>query len=175
MFTPSTIRSWVALLAATSTFLACDAPTGNTSTSLRSGDGSATAIQCPTSVPASASGVVSPLGGSITAIPTATSILLPLGAVLAPTQISVSVPASQYVQVDIRANSLEHFTFELPVTVIIDYSRCTRSDLDRAELSVYVFDPLTRTLTDKMVSLDDKLSRRITFTTGHLTSYVVAE
>jgi hypothetical protein len=115
------------------------------------------------------------LGGSVTAAPTATSVLVPIGALLGPTGISVSMPASQYVQVDVRANSLEHFTFELPITVVVDYSRCSRSDLDRAALSVYVLDPLTGTLTEKMVSLDDKASRRITFTTAHLTSYVVAE
>lgn len=157
-------------------FIACHEPTGSDSSSLRSGPGDPPkAIPCPTNESVVASAVVGPLGGTVTALPTATAILLPVGSLLTPTTFDVTVPASKFVVVDIKANGADHFTFALPVTIVLDYSRCSRSDILGASLGVYIYDPGTETLGEKMVSVDNKLLRQITFATNHLTSYVVAE
>jgi hypothetical protein len=159
-----------------SVFIACHEPTGSESGSLRNDGGdSPKAIPCPVNASTSASGVLGPLGGAVTALPTATAILLPAGALLTPTTFDVTVPASQFVIVDIKADGADHFTFALPVTIVLDYSRCTRSDILGADLGVYVYEPATGELGEKMVSVDNKLLRQITFATNHLTSYVVAE
>ena len=171
-FFPYRLMTIAALVA---TFIACDEPTGATSTSLKALDGTA-AIKCPTDQSLSASGTILPLvGGSVTALPTATSIVLLPGSLLAPTTLDVTVPASKYMLVDIKADATDHFIFQLPVTVTIDYSRCDADDLPSGALSVWVLDPITGRLTEKMESADDRLLRHITFATGHLTSYVVAE
>jgi hypothetical protein len=77
--------------------------------------------------------------------------------------------------VDIKANGADHFVFQLPVTVTIDYSRCDADDFPSGSLSVWVLDPITGRLSEEMESVDNRLLRHITFATGHLTSYVVAE
>jgi hypothetical protein len=171
---PSIPRLTVVAGALVAAFIACSEPTGTTSTSLRADDG-AKALKCPTDQSVSESANVGPLGGLVTALPTATSIALPAGSLLGLTNIEVTVPASKYMLVDITADDAEHFLFALPVTVTIDYSRCDASEVGIGALSVYVLDPEDNRLTDKMVSVDNRLLRRITFATDHLTSYVVAE
>jgi hypothetical protein len=158
-----------------SVFIACHEPTGTESTNLKGGGDAPKAIPCPTNETVSASALVGPLGGAVTALPTATAILLPAGSLLVPTTLDVTVPASQFVVVDIKANGADHFSFALPVTIVLDYSRCNRADILGASLDVYVYDPATGTLGEKMVSVDNKLLRQITFATNHLTSYVVAD
>jgi hypothetical protein len=176
MIRPSIVRLVALAGVLAPIFIACHEPAGTDSSSLRNGeDDPPKTVACPTNESASASAVVGPLGGVVTALPTATAILLPAGSLLSATTVDVTVPASQSVVVEIVANGAEHFTFALPVTIVLDYSRCTRSDILSDELSVYVYDPVTGQLGEKMVSVDNKLLRRITFATGHLTSYVVAE
>ena len=64
-------------------------------------------IECPTSQPAASSILIGVLGGTVAAA--GTSISLPAGSLLAATLISVTVPASTYMEVDITANGLPVF------------------------------------------------------------------
>jgi hypothetical protein len=131
------------------------------------------AVVCPTNTTLSETGEVGVLGGVVGV--GGTSISIPAGALLDAKAFTVTVPAGNTMAVQIRASGYEHFGFELPVTVTVDYSRCSRSDLARTPLSVWYVDDATGTFLELMPSVDNKLTRTVTFTTGHLSSYVVAE
>lgn len=92
----------------------------------------------------------------------------------APTLLQVTIPASRYMEIDVSAVGFASFVFQQPVSITIDYSRCNRSDLDQQTLNVWHIDPITKQLLENMGGSDDKTSRRITFTTGHLSGYAVA-
>lgn len=132
----------------------------------------ATLVECPSTSTTSATATVTPLGGVVSV--GGTSIIVPEGALLDATSITVTVPASTYMEVDIRAAGLDHFTFQVPVTVVVSYDRCTRSDIDKTALSAWYIDSNTKALLEPMGGVDDKLSRTVTFTTGHLSGYALA-
>jgi hypothetical protein len=140
-----------------------DANTQRTSPSL---------VECPTNSTVSTQSLVGILGGTVTL--GGTKISIPAGALTLPTLITVTVPASQYMEIDVRANDLTSFLFQEVVTVTIGYSRCTRSDIHQALLSVWHIDPQSHSLLENMGGSDDKNARSITFTTGHLSGYAVA-
>jgi hypothetical protein len=129
-------------------------------------------VACPVDSTVQASAVITPLGGIVSA--GGTSITVPAGAVLVPTTISVTVPASKYMEVDITANGAEHFTFQVPVTVSVGYSRCSRSNIDKSALSVWHIDTATKALLQNMGGTDDKTARTVTFSTDHLSGYAIA-
>jgi len=131
-------------------------------------------IQCPTSETLrSLPTLALPLVETIVSVG-GTSITIPAGAVLSPTLITVTVPASKYMEISVRANDLAHFIFQQPVEVTIDYSRCTRSDIDRAPVEAWYINAVTKQMLEDMDGVDDKATRRITFRTGHLSNYAVA-
>lgn len=130
-------------------------------------------IQCPTTQTATSSGLITPLGGIITAA--GTSISLPIGSLLSATVIQVTVPASTYMEVDITANDLASFAFQSAVTITIDYSRCPTSVTVGKTLSVWQIDPQTKQLLTNMRGVNDAALRRITFTTDHLSGYAIAQ
>lgn len=135
--------------------------------------GLANLVECPTSEASSSTAVVTPLGGLVSV--GGTSVSIPAGALLAPTTVTVTVPASQLMEIDVSVEGLEHFTFELPVTVTLSYARCTRSDIDNAPLTVWYIDAATHTPLELMGGVDDKITRTVTFTTGHLSGYALAD
>ena len=132
----------------------------------------ATLVQCPSNTTTSATAVVGPLGGLVNV--GSTSIQIPAGALLSPATVTVTVPASNYMEVDISVQGVEHFIFELPVVVTLDYGRCNRSNIDARPLSVWYIDSESKDLLEPMGGVDNKLLRTITFTTGHLSGYAVA-
>ena len=130
-------------------------------------------ITCPADDSQSATGLIGPLGGVLAA--GNTRVLIPADAVLSSTTFTLSVPSSKYVEIEVTAQGSEHFVFELPVTVTIDYARCSRSDLDQALLSAWNINPVTKALLERMVSVDDKLARTVSFSTIHFSGYAVAD
>ena len=130
-------------------------------------------IQCPTGQTATSSGLVSVLGGIITAA--GTSISLPAGSLLSATLIRVTVPASTHMEVDITADGLASFLFLRAVTVTIDYSRCPTSVTAGKTLTVWHINPQTKQLLTNMNGVNDAALRRITFTTDHLSGYAIAQ
>jgi hypothetical protein len=136
--------------------------------------GAPSLVQCPTSETLrSLPTLVLPLVESIVSVG-GTSIRIPAGSVLSPTLITVTVPASKYMEISVRANNLTHFIFQQPVEVTIDYSRCTRSDIDRAPVEAWYINAFTKQMLENMGGVDDKANRRITFSTGHLSNYAIA-
>lgn len=135
--------------------------------------GAATLLQCPTSQSAFASGLVGVLGGVVSS--GGNAVALPFGAVSLPTLITLRVPSSTYVEVDVTANDLLSFIFRRPVSITIDYSRCPMAATAGAALTVWHIDPETKALLEPMGGLDDPIQRRITFVTGHLSGYAIAQ
>ena len=138
----------------------------------RSEDNSPSLLECPTNQTTSTSGLIGLLGGSVQL--GATGISIPSGAITVPTLIQLTVPSSRFMEIDVSAVGFQSFLFQQPVTITIDYSRCARNDIDQQTLHVWHIDPVTKELLEDMGGTDDKLTRTITFTTGHLSGYAVA-
>jgi hypothetical protein len=130
-------------------------------------------VECPASETHSTSAWIGPLGGSLSL--DGSSVTVPLGAVLVPTFITMTIPAGNYMQVDVSAAGVDHYVFERPVTMTIDYSRCTRTDIDLRPLSIWYIDSSTHELLENMGGTDDKIARKVTFGTPHLSGYVIAD
>jgi hypothetical protein len=131
-------------------------------------------VECHTDETLTATSLITALGGTLSI--GGTSVFFPAGAVLAQTDFELTIPASRYVEVDIRAQGYDHFLFEpgLPAVVTIDYSRCNRSDILVKPLSVWYIDSETKELKENLGGIDNKLTRSITFTTPHLSGYAIA-
>lgn len=129
-------------------------------------------VVCPTDRAHTAEGVIGALGGALTA--GGTTINIPAGAVLSATTFKLVVPASKYMEVTITGGILGHFDFEQPVSVTIDYSRCSDAALGTDPLSVFYVDDSTKTFIEHMGGTDDRTARRITFVTDHLSGYAIA-
>lgn len=157
-----------ALAVAAALLTSCDNPTAP-ALSLTAVDG-AQLLACPTTTPQSTSRLVIPVLGGLVSLD-GSSIAIPSLALSLPTRISVAIPASEYMQVDIQANDLLHYLFKRPVQVTIDYSRC--GDV-QGDLTVWYIDPTTKERLADMGGTDNRALRRITFTTDHLSSYAIA-
>jgi hypothetical protein len=148
-------------------------PTERSSLLGLTGGASSALITCPAGEAQSVTGTIGPLGGLLAV--GNTRIVVPANAVLAPTTFTLTVPSSRYVEFEVTAAGSEHFLFELPVTVTIDYSRCGRSNVDLRPLTVWNIDPRTKALLEPMPSVDDKLTKSVLFTTLHFSGYAVAD
>jgi len=129
-------------------------------------------LWCPTSETATQSAVVDALGGLVSA--GGTTISIPAGALLGPTNVTVTVPASNYMEVDISVEGVDHFLFELPVAVTVSYARCARFRTFFGVVTAWHIDSETKALLEAMPSVDNKLARSVTFITGHLSGYALA-
>lgn len=132
----------------------------------------ATLISCPTDQPMVTEATIGLLGGLLNL--GSTSISIPVGAVLTPTTFRIEVPASNLMEISVTGGDAEHFLFERPVSITIDYGRCDRAVTDAAPLTVWHIDEESKALLEHMGGVDDKLSRKITFQTGHLSGYAIA-
>jgi hypothetical protein len=131
-------------------------------------------IECPTSQSASNSLTISNLLGGIVSA-AGSSIVIPPLALPAPTLITLTVPVSSFMEIDITANSLASFLFQGNVVVSIDYSRCLPSVTEGKTLSVWQINPQTKALIGNMNGVNDPAQRRMTFTTNHLSGYAIAQ
>lgn len=170
----SRFKSFVVTAALVFMGVSCGEPraTAPGTTTLRSDGTSPSLVECPSNETTTTSAIVGLLGGVIQL--GGTSITIPSGALTAPTLLQLTIPASRYMEIDVTAVGFTSFVFQQPVSITIDYSRCTRSDLDQQTLHVWHIDPVTKQLLEDMGGSDDKASRRITFSTGHLSGYAVA-
>jgi len=176
MFGRSVRRSGKVVAAAAFLLIAasCGEPraTAPQTSSSRTDGSSPSLIECPTNQTSSTSALVGLLGGSVQL--GATGIRIPSGALTAPTLIQVTVPASRFMEIDVSAVGFTSFLFQQPVTITIDYSRCNRNDLNPQTLQVWHIDPVTHQLLENMGGVVDTVAEQITFTTGHLSGYAVA-
>ncbi|HYC50705.1 MAG TPA: hypothetical protein VEB19_06315 [Gemmatimonadaceae bacterium] len=157
--------------------VACTAPEitgvrGSDEAATRTLSGPANLIECPSSGSVSGSRLITPLGGLLSV--GGVSISIPVGALLTNSLVTVTVPESRYLEVDISVEGHEHFIFELPVVVTMSYARCSRSNINLRPLSAWYIDSETKAPLENMGGLDNKLLRTVTFTTGHLSGYAIA-
>lgn len=130
-------------------------------------------LVCPTTDAASASAVIGPNGGTIGA--RGTSITIPPGAVPDSTLFEVIVPASQYLETRIHAVGVDHYQFQVPATITMNYARCPSSALPTdAELEGVYVDTSTYQVLQQMGGVNDRSGHKVTFTTGHLSGYIIA-
>ena len=104
------------------------------------------------------------------------AVHVPIAAVDDNTGIVISTPASDYLEYEFHANGGEHYDFDRPITVTIDYSRCPASAIaSHAALRVIYIDAATKQPLEDMGGVVDSVARTITFQTGHFSSYAVAD
>jgi hypothetical protein len=147
-------------------------PAGSAGSQGLFGFSSPTLLSCPTNETQSTSALIDQLGGTLSL--GANSVVVPLGALLGPTTVELTVPASRLMEVDLTVNGGQHISFLQPVVVTIDYSRCGRSNLWNRQLSVWNIDPSTDALLENMGGLDNKLTQTITFVTPHFSGFAIA-
>jgi hypothetical protein len=129
-------------------------------------------VTCATDETRSTSAVVGPLGGVIAL--GGTSVSIPADALLQSTTVELTIPASRYVEIRLRANNQEHFQFALPIAVTIGYSRCDRLDVLFRPLTAWYIDVDTKEPLHPMVGVDNKITRSVTFLTNHFSGYAIA-
>jgi hypothetical protein len=129
-------------------------------------------IECPTNGASSSTATVGPLGGIVSV--GGTSVSVPVGALLSPVSITVTVPESNLMEIDVSVSGTEHFVFEQPIVVTLSYARCNRGDIDATPLSVWFIDSETKAPIESMGGVDNKLLRTVTFVTPHLSGYAIA-
>lgn len=130
-------------------------------------------LKCPNYTPLTGVVLVDPLLGGVLNVG-GTILNVPAGAVTTPQLFVVTIPVSQYMEVDVTADGLTSFLFNTPATITIDYSRCPIEKTQDRTLKVYHINPLTKALLENMNGVDNKATRKITFNTGHLSAFGVA-
>ena len=129
-------------------------------------------IECPVESDTATTGTIGAIGGAVRLNNHA--LRLPLLAVAAPTAFELRAPVSNYMELTVRADGKDSFSFNKLATITIDYSRCTRTNIDHADLTVWQIDPVTKALLEPMGGVDDKVARTVTFETDHLSTYSLA-
>ncbi|MBA2682981.1 MAG: hypothetical protein H0U66_00615 [Gemmatimonadaceae bacterium] len=99
------------------------------------------------------------------------AMVVPKGAVRDTTTFVMRVPESKVLKVRIRARAEQHFTFEKPVTITLDYSRCKSVPADP---TAWYVDEGTNAQLEQMPGLNDGASETFTLETGHLSGYALA-
>jgi hypothetical protein len=130
-------------------------------------------VECPESQARSTRGVLGPAGGAVTL--DGHSLVLPAGAVAELTEFTITVPASRFVEVRVKADGQDGFEFLEPVTITVSYERCARASWGSRPLQVYKIDPDTRELLRAMGGVDDRLTRRVTALSDSLSGYAIAQ
>jgi hypothetical protein len=129
-------------------------------------------LVCPSTQTQSTSGLIDVNGGTLSL--GGTTVRIPLGALLGATTVEITIPAGQYMEVDLTVNGGQHISFLQPVLVTIDYSRCNRLSTLLKPLSVWNIDPSTKALLQNMGGFDNKLAQSITFLTPHFSGFAIA-
>lgn len=138
------------------------------------GPAAPTLLRCePAASRQSVSGVIGLLGGTLQI--GNTRVVIPRNAVPVATTFTLTVPASPIVEISVRAGDAEHYVFQEPVLVTIDYSRCASALASQRPVTAWHIDESTKQLLENMGGVDLRPSSTITFATGHLSGYAVAD
>jgi hypothetical protein len=130
-------------------------------------------LQCPNYWPKVGTLVADPLLGGVLTLD-GTTVSIPAGAVSSLTTFIVTIPTSQYMEVRVVAEGLTSFLFNTPITMSIDYSRCTSTHASNKILDAWHINTFTKAFIEDMNGTDDKEARTVTFQTGHLSGYALA-
>jgi hypothetical protein len=102
-------------------------------------------------------------------------VTIPLGALLSDVTVTLTVPAGTRRAIDVSVEGSEGFIFELPITVTVSYAQCPATLRTLLiPISAWHYNPDPFQLLQLMPSIDNKVLRSVTFTTGHLSGYLLA-
>lgn len=127
-------------------------------------------LECPIDTTRSVSATIGLLGGTLEL--DGHRLVIPLNAVLLPTEFTLTVPASNYMEVRVTAAGQEHFEFLQPVSLTLSYGRCSRSNIEKENLRIFHIDGNNAILED-MGGTDDKAARTVTTSSDHLSDYAI--
>jgi hypothetical protein len=165
---------WLTLaVAACSADSALTAPEASPQTSVASleGDGPVP-LYCPHEESLSVARRIGPKGGTLTLAGTKLSI--PRGAVPVETEIVLTIPASDWLELDIAAGDAEHYSFARPVTITVNYARCRTQAAETEALSAWYVDETSGDFLQDMGAIDSKAEKKLSFETDHLSKYAIA-
>jgi hypothetical protein len=128
-------------------------------------------VSCPSDTTLARSRLIRLRGGLLSLA--GSSVLVPAEALLEPIRLQMKLPASEYMLVVLRVNGQQHWQFQAPVTVTIDYSRCGLGLLD-PPVRVWNVNPRTGELLAPMISVDNRLLNKVIFLTDHFSGYAIA-
>lgn len=128
-------------------------------------------LECPRATADSTSALIGPLGGTLRL--NGHEVVIPLNAVLLPVRFRLVEPASNYMEIQVRAVGQEHYQFLRPVSMKISYARCTRSNIEKRQLRIYHTDETTKAILADMGGVDDKTARVVSIHTGHFSGYTI--
>jgi hypothetical protein len=130
-----------------------------------------TLVECPTSETKTKTAEIGVSGGTLSI--DGTSVVFPQGALPGLTTVTLTIPASQYVEIAIKTDGAEYFPAVGPI-VTISYARCRRNNLLFKPLTAWYIDADSKDLLEKMVGTDNKVTQSVTFTTSHFSGYAIA-
>jgi hypothetical protein len=113
--------------------------------------------------------VIGPKGGTLSL--NGFSMVVPRGALLDTATFVMRVPEAQVLKVRIRARDQQHFLFEKPVSITLDYSRCVNVPSDPTGWHV---DEITNEELEQMPGFVNVDAQTFTLQTGHLSGYALA-
>ena len=130
-------------------------------------------LECETAEAVSQTVSIGRAGGTISI--GGTSVVFPADALLEETDVTLTIPASRYVEVEIHTSGRNQFDdLDTQPIVTISYARCNRTDLLFKLLSAWYIDSDTKALLEKMSSFDNKLTSSVTFRASHFSGYAIA-
>lgn len=131
-------------------------------------------VECESTESLSQTLTIGSVGGTISI--EGTSVVFPAGVLDDETTVTLTIPASPYLEVDIQTSGRNDFRdLELlkQPSVTISYARCDRNDLRFKLLSAWYINS-EKELVDPMPSVDNKLTRSVTFPAEHFSGYAIA-
>jgi hypothetical protein len=126
-------------------------------------------LSCPGGSNGVARATIGPEGGRLSLDGFVMNV--PAGAVLDTTTFVMRVPEAKVLKVKIRARDEKHFVFEKPVTITLDYSRCSSAPTDP---TAWYIDENTNSELEEMPGANDAAAHTFTLQTGHLSGYALA-
>lgn len=129
-------------------------------------------MACRTDEPIVGTGTVTAGGGNIMAGPHRVDV--PAGAVTTATEITMIVPPSEYMVIDMRANGREHFEFAAPISISLDYSECDEALLSEGDPSAWYIADGSGLPVEEMPVVEVIDGSRVTFSTDHFSVYMLA-
>jgi hypothetical protein len=128
-------------------------------------------LACPSGEERSVRAEIGPNGGTVAL--GGHAVFFPPGAVREPVQVTLSVPASPHVELDVRVNGREHYRLARPVLVTMSYDRCGVLFPAGGRKTVWYYDRSTERLLEEMPTLDNPATRSVSFVTNHFSGWVI--
>jgi hypothetical protein len=129
-------------------------------------------LYCPHIESLSAAKRIGPKGGTLNLA--GTKLVVPRGAVPVETEFVLTIPAGDWLELDIDAGGAEHYSFARPVTITVNYSRCGTRAAETEALSAWYVDETSGDFVQDMGAIDLKAGKKLTFETDHLSKYAIA-